>query len=785
MNISSLVLWVLVSASWSCGQAPSFNEKPTTTNRSGDVIVGQQNGAVDVSGKGGEGEQGDPGGDGIGGLDEAPVDGGGSNGDGDAGGNGADAGGNGADAGSSGADAGSSGEGSGDGATAGTGGTGSTATGAGSAEGGGSTGAQPTPTPTPVPTEKRAQTFDADRQAPGTVNASLVDPYLDSEITMARNYKETARSYDQLIRPRVRDSFVQGNVGIPEAESTVQTAKKPLDILVVVDNSGSMQEEQNNLSTKLAPLLTYVADSDWRVAVTTTDPDKGCLIDVIDKTDSNREAAFATAVRQGTNGSGNERGILQAVNGLTCAREAWLRDQSALAVLIVSDEDNCSNGQDCQGKAYATKNYLIDHLRTIRVPGVNAKVYGLIWHSSQPQSACSTAQNQGRIYSELVADTMGTWGSICDADYSATLMAMSQNISTILDRRFPLKKTPDAGSLSVSINNIPMTSGYQLQGNVVVFDLPPADGDTVRFNYTTGAKPIRATFTLTERPLNDQFDVHYNNTLVDPLNYDYDETTRLVTFLTTPPEKATVNFTYTKNVPLTEEFAIGAPYVPASLKVFINNVETVDYDVLPGGIVKPDTVPTEGSRIILSYTEIGNPILAYSFTVNGKSAKKLAIKDKTTGQAVPFVYLLNFITFLQADWQEGRVLTVEYWNEARDAMTVMLPNVPVAGSVSATADGVRCGAQYVAVTGQTAVVTDCGFPATAAMMTLDFKYVAEQFKSFTFSDPDVEASTSPKTWRVWVNGTEVKNFTVTGNVIEFADYLPVGAKVQVQVEFVK
>ena len=128
-------------------------------------------------------------------------------------------------------------------------------------------------------------------------------------------------SYEQLSRAQKVEVFKQGSDRQVNSEFFKQNenddAQGLLDILVVIDNSGSMEEEQRNLSSKLLPLLSYVSESDWKIGVVTTDKADGCLRDVIRKNQQNPEFAFASAIRAGTNGSGIEAGIPQAVRALS------------------------------------------------------------------------------------------------------------------------------------------------------------------------------------------------------------------------------------------------------------------------------------------------------------------------------------------------------------------------------------------------------------------------------------------------------------------------------------
>ena len=168
------------------------------------------------------------------------------------------------------------------------------------------------------------------------------------------------------------ENFTQNNLGI-------------IDILAVVDNSGSMSDEHNKLKNKLPDLISEIKDTNWKIKVVSTDSGDNCLTGEITGADGidAAKAKFTQMIDDlGTSGSGNERGVYKANIGLKC-NDNWIRKQSSLVVLIVSDEDNCSNGScsgndsnDLPATLIATMgSQLAD---TTRVVKKDAKIYGLI-----------------------------------------------------------------------------------------------------------------------------------------------------------------------------------------------------------------------------------------------------------------------------------------------------------------------------------------------------------------------------------------------------------------------
>ena len=147
-----------------------------------------------------------------------------------------------------------------------------------------------------------------------------------------------------------------------------------------------MSQEQQNLGNKLEALLSSIGKTDWRIGVVTTTPKDKCEISLINAAEVNGSAKFKQAINAGTGGSGNEAGIKEAVNGLRCTENPWVRNDSSVAVLIVSDEDNCSiNGKNCAGEDWETEQYLIDYVQnTMQRPvGQTSGFYGIFQRSGE------------------------------------------------------------------------------------------------------------------------------------------------------------------------------------------------------------------------------------------------------------------------------------------------------------------------------------------------------------------------------------------------------------------
>jgi hypothetical protein len=130
-----------------------------------------------------------------------------------------------------------------------------------------------------------------------------------------------------------------------------------LDILWVIDNSGSMQGEVDNLADTFDVFINGFVNLglDFQIGVVTTDMDdplqSGLLQGtpkIITSSDADPVGEFQATVALGTSGSGDERGLDAAYAALTsplidAENLGLVRAGSILSVIVVTDEDDSSS----------------------------------------------------------------------------------------------------------------------------------------------------------------------------------------------------------------------------------------------------------------------------------------------------------------------------------------------------------------------------------------------------------------------------------------------------------
>jgi hypothetical protein len=593
-------------------------------------------------------------------------------------------------------------------------------------------------------------------------------------------------NFAQNTRNLKTEMFTQGTPGETKTDEFTQAGKKGLvDILVVIDNSGSMNKEQENLSTKLNELLVSIKDADWQVSVINTSPSvpagvnmnnansegkEICVSTLIKKADVTAAADFAKAVQAGINGNGNEQGIRQAVVGLRCPGKTVVRPMSTLAVLIVSDEDNCSfEGNGCGSLPWSKETYLINYVENTlqRTVGKNAGFYGLV----APNAAvCPTLGNPAPQYIRLFdyKSTPGVnYGNICDASYKTTLNRISDNIALQLDSTFELKNTPDAGTLSVSVTSPAGAvtainpNDYTLMGKTLKFAAgkEPANGSTIKATYKIGVKPMFNSVTLLEAPAAGTVTVKVNG---NPLAAGFSVAGRVVSFNPQPPANATVSIDYRQNTALIDRVKLASVPVNGTITVKVNKVATNNFNFDAGqNVVVLGQIPLDGQTIEVTYTLIEGPILTYKVSIMAGS-KNFRLLDGATAVNHTVNQAAGEITIDRAAFQSGKTLTFIY--EVPDGAERRFPLVgkPEAGTLNISMMAGTCvlGKDLIVSADGMELISKCAVTEKTEFI-LSYKYKA-LVKSFTVSgitDPDKGS------WAVYYNGELETDYTRTGSTV--------------------
>lgn len=312
----------------------------------------------------------------------------------------------------------------------------------------------------------------------------------------------------ELLPPRI-DRSTTGRVVVtdpPRVDATqvdvLQQADGIVDILWVIDDSGSMANQRRTLVSNfdrfVSELLTLKVD--FQMGVTSTNAtDQGKLrgtTKIIKNTTPNQKQVFEANTTFPASRTRWEQGLRMAqfaVSGPNVAsggaNEGFVRPKAALAVIVVSDEDDSSYGEP---------DYYARAFRSSKGKGNEGLVTFSTIGGTPPQGCTPAGEQQfyGSLaepafrYSAVSAKTGGVVGSICDQSFEATLRQIAQALNT-LRRVFPLTLKPVNGVVSVRVNGALVASDpvsgwqYRADTNSIVFlgTYVPPPGAVIRLEY--------------------------------------------------------------------------------------------------------------------------------------------------------------------------------------------------------------------------------------------------------------------------------------------------------------
>ena len=280
-----------------------------------------------------------------------------------------------------------------------------------------------------------------------------------------------------------------GDPGGYATDTFTQQGDNASDILWVVDNSCSMEDEQGYLGDDFSTFYSIInnAGVDYHISVVTTDDEdfQGATYKVIDDTTPNGAAQFAANCAVGTTGYMYEKGLQYGYDGLVKAEAGtypnsnFWRDDAGLRVVYVSDEPDQSGSWSQYLSWYQGMKLNPDHVILSAICGTNG-------YQATSCTGPGGSADPGLGYVEVANATGGVLGTICDADWS-TVLANLGWIAISLSDTFPLTYEAIPGTIDVYVNGTQLNVGWSYDAvlNSIVF-LPayvPANGDTIVVDY--------------------------------------------------------------------------------------------------------------------------------------------------------------------------------------------------------------------------------------------------------------------------------------------------------------
>lgn len=311
--------------------------------------------------------------------------------------------------------------------------------------------------------------------------------------------------------------------------STLAPEDNKLDVILIIDDSNSMLPDNQKLAAKLSTFVTKLQNSniDWQMCATVTRAlpitstqtawgasvywqnsatPSSSLGMVLKKTSGNLANIFGHTINYinaGWANSDDERGIKaawhHAYNGdyHYQPNNGCYREDSAIAYILISDEDERSIAGDSSQQYYSGENkpleeedkpaVLVSYIKEIFGANRRFTVNSIIVKPGD--ASCKTDQDAGGAkshygfkYAELSGLTGGGVASICAADYTDSLNLFFDRIQDSLSS-VPLECSPYNGNITVTITPTIGPVQSRIEGQNLVFDTPVPAGHSIDIKY--------------------------------------------------------------------------------------------------------------------------------------------------------------------------------------------------------------------------------------------------------------------------------------------------------------
>ncbi len=278
-----------------------------------------------------------------------------------------------------------------------------------------------------------------------------------------------------------------------------------VDVLAVVDNSGSMNSHQMNLKNHAQSLINQFTSAglDYHIGIITSDEhENGRLIrgTFVTPASPNPADQLASLFQVGTNGSATEMifdPIVAALSepNLSGANKGFFRPDAGLALVVLTDAEDQS--------VVNSPDQFVNFIKNVKPNGL-VTMQGIIVPTGV--SNCPRDQESPARIESAIAQLGGQAYSLCAANYSENIVQIGNSIASVasgINKGLPadqipaiqLPSAPDYKSIKVTYGSQTLIAGniqygwvYDAQTNEVRV------GDKVKWSYQPLGTPLTITY---------------------------------------------------------------------------------------------------------------------------------------------------------------------------------------------------------------------------------------------------------------------------------------------------
>ena len=291
--------------------------------------------------------------------------------------------------------------------------------------------------------------------------------------------------------PVVEDPIVEEPVidyrKVTEEFTQAKEEQTKVDILWVIDDSGSMGDEQDALAYNFDVFINNFLkkDVDFKMAITTTDATQGHIgkdhnnstfhltSEWANKNQNHFMHKFEELIKVGVKGSGREKGLLTMEAFLNSSTgKSFLREDAYLMVVHVSDE---------QEQSSRDSNYYVKYLHSLKKQAGLVKVYSIV----NTKKTSMRWETLGTKYTEVSEKTNGTSTHIKE-DFHGTLSDIGNSIVDLASSFALAQRPKTSDSIVVLVNGVESSSwSYDSVSNSIKFNdgSVPEAGSEIKISF--------------------------------------------------------------------------------------------------------------------------------------------------------------------------------------------------------------------------------------------------------------------------------------------------------------
>lgn len=252
--------------------------------------------------------------------------------------------------------------------------------------------------------------------------------------------------------------------GVIKMEVDVAQASSQMDVLFVIDNSGSMNEHQKSLSNNIDALIGTLVKYDVHAAVVTTDmiAAPGRFVNgVLSSKDSNFLAQLRKDILQGTNGSADEQLFTPVISALTPPlslneNKNFLRNNANLVVVFLTDAED---------QSIMSADEFVTRLKSIKA-NTTGTVSAVAVYSPSAGN-CLFDSDKPAKFEKALAGLNAKTAAICDPQLTKSLTDIGDLLTvgmSSFDRKIKLPLAPALNTMKVTYGVTELQLGDFYQG---------------------------------------------------------------------------------------------------------------------------------------------------------------------------------------------------------------------------------------------------------------------------------------------------------------------------------